>query len=508
MSNRVLHIGSHRTGTSSLQKFLQENKEFLAARQIEFLCPPDSRVGSTLDCVAAKVSQWQKNGATKILISEENLLGTMENNIAEESLYPNARYNLARLQQIFQPDILLFSLRELSDYWNSAVLFSFSRDAIQFPNEKKIASLANCSRSWKHVLDDVASVFPKAKLVVREFNYFKDNPKKFLRLSTGWSEWGETKLQRRPHNQRPSDDMVVTKLLEKKDFHGLLRLGAKEGGDLFSNAQKMELYERYQNDLDSIRRLCGSSFLETEEGLGFNEGKAEAWQAQNTNSVRTTVFLHIGKTGGTFFKSLEKLDTSKKTDLFLGDHSDTLISTIKKFGQTRKLAFFFRPPEDRFVSGFNSRLRQGRPTYNVVWTAAEAAAFSFFNTPNGLAEALFSKDEHRKSAARFAMASIFHLKHNYSHFLHSADAVRYEAAMKNIVVCCETNQIDKKMSNILDKMGISLGNKANSNRNSSPRSSATELSQKAKENLKRFWACEYEIYEACKSVAKDLAFDN
>ena len=29
MSNRVLHIGSHRTGTSSLQKFLQENKEEL-----------------------------------------------------------------------------------------------------------------------------------------------------------------------------------------------------------------------------------------------------------------------------------------------------------------------------------------------------------------------------------------------------------------------------------------------------------------------------------------------
>src|SRR5262249_17882432 len=45
-------------------------------------------------------------------------------------------------------------------------------------------------------------------------------------------------------------------------------------------------------------------------------------------------------------------------------------------------------PVARFVSAFNSRLRKGRPRYDVPWTPIQEAAFRRFPTPNALAEAL------------------------------------------------------------------------------------------------------------------------
>lgn len=48
------------------------------------------------------------------------------------------------------------------------------------------------------------------------------------------------------------------------------------------------------------------------------------------------------------------------------------------------VVFFLRDPLARLVSGFHSRRRQGRPRYDVPWTAAEATAFARFPDVNAL----------------------------------------------------------------------------------------------------------------------------
>ncbi len=72
--------------------------------------------------------------------------------------------------------------------------------------------------------------------------------------------------------------------------------------------------------------------------------------------------------------------------------------------------FIVRNPISRFVSGFHSRKRQGRPRYQSPWSSGEEVAFSRFSTPNALANALSSDDELQRMAAEDAMDSISHIR--------------------------------------------------------------------------------------------------
>ncbi len=504
MARSILHIGAHRTGTTSLQRFLHENTGTLNSNEIEFLCPPESRTNSIPQAVALTLERRSPSPTGKLVISEENLLGTMEHNIQTGTLYPNAKSNLERLSTIFQPDVVMLSIRELGDFWTSAILFSLSRSDMPFPSKTKLGALCQASRTWTDVIDDITAVFPKAKLVVREFDHLKDNPKRFLKIASGWPDWNETKLNRRPQNMRPAEDEIVSILLERRDFNALSRLGDTWDTQIFSTEQRDMMYASYQSDLEKLWAKLGSSLLESRENPIPQRSVEATWSSSHApKTADQTVFLHIGKTGGTFLKSLAAAASDAPENLTLGSHGDTLISTIKKFGRKRKLVFFFRDPQDRFISGFNARLRQGRPTYDVTWTTAEAVAFSFFKTPVALAEALYANDEHLKSAARFAMSSIFHLKHNYAHFLHSPDALRYELEANNILMCCETEKIDANLDKIMSALGLSSASGSLADRNHAPNPTCS-FSERASESLRRFWANEFEIFAACKLAAQQM----
>lgn len=507
MVRSILHIGAHRTGTSSLQKFLRDNTDVLESSGINILCPPESRAMNTLDVISLRLARESKRVSSKIVISEENLLGTMGHNALTKSLYPNAKPNLEKLAVIHQPDVVMLSIRELGEYWTSSILFSLSRKEIPFPSRQELASISDMSRTWIDVVEDIQSVFSNSRLVVREFTHLTDNPKRFLKVSTNWQGLNEAKLNRRPQNMRPGAEKVVSILLDRGDFNALSRLGNTKDMEVFSKSQRRVMYEAYQDDLNKLRKNLGPSLLEGKkqpEGASINE----VLHVGENPPVEDhkTVFLHIGKTGGSFLKSLATTNSGKPESLYLGNHSDTLISSIKNFGRKRRLAFFFRDPEARFISGFYSRMRQGRPKYNVSWTPAEAVAFSFFHTPHALAEALYSQDERLKSAARFAMASIFHLKHGYEHYLHSPNAIQYEMEAGNIVVCCETAKIDTHLGDILKSLHIPASSSLEEAKNSAPDPVVATFSEIARENLKKFCVREFEIYAACKKVAKELGF--
>jgi len=81
--------------------------------------------------------------------------------------------------------------------------------------------------------------------------------------------------------------------------------------------------------------------------------------------------------------------------------------------------FALREPVQRFISGFNSRRRQGRPRYHSPWNQAEAAAFGKFPTANDLANALSSPHDQTKAQAVAAMQSIQHVCSHYQFWLNS-----------------------------------------------------------------------------------------
>ena len=127
-------------------------------------------------------------------------------------------------------------------------------------------------------------------------------------------------------------------------------------------------------------------------------------------------FIHIGKTGGSFaWFILNKIDTENK--LILNGHANTLNN------ENYKYIFFIRDPVTRYISSFISRLRKGKPLYNVEWTHEEKIAYTNFKTPNELAESLSPTNSHYKEALH-AMHSVFHLKHDISYYLKDVETIK------------------------------------------------------------------------------------
>ncbi|WP_367956327.1 hypothetical protein [Aquibium pacificus] len=129
--------------------------------------------------------------------------------------------------------------------------------------------------------------------------------------------------------------------------------------------------------------------------------------------------LHIRKTGGTAVKHALR-NCPAPTYIALWPHNKRL----SDISLGEKVVFGVRDPVPRFVSGFNSRLRMGRPRNNRPWTPEEVRAFARFKTPNELAEALSSADPERLEEARRAMLGIRHVSHPLSQTLGSPEYLR------------------------------------------------------------------------------------
>ncbi|WP_342804829.1 sulfotransferase family 2 domain-containing protein [Alteromonas sp. M12] len=116
-------------------------------------------------------------------------------------------------------------------------------------------------------------------------------------------------------------------------------------------------------------------------------------------------FLHIGKTGGSAIKAvLKNHKHSGKYDLVLHNHQ----TAISEVPEGEKIFFCLRDPISRFVSGFYSRKRKGQPKYNQEWNKREKIVFESFETPNQIAELLFSASSDDKARGVEAMRSIPH----------------------------------------------------------------------------------------------------
>jgi hypothetical protein len=123
-------------------------------------------------------------------------------------------------------------------------------------------------------------------------------------------------------------------------------------------------------------------------------------------------FLHISKTGGTnLVNSLEKANASQERYFFIKHSHDTRLSDIPK---NQRYFFSVRDPISRFVSGFYSRQRKGKPRHVKEHTAEERLAFAQFTTPNELAAAL-QPDHSKNREAVKAMNAIGHTRRHMFH---------------------------------------------------------------------------------------------
>ncbi|RMC33764.1 sulfotransferase family 2 domain-containing protein [Paracoccus alkanivorans] len=508
--NVILHLGAHRTGTTGLQVYLHQNDEKLRKSGYDLLYPPRSR--------EVRFDYFKPKGKGAIY-SDENIIGYMENNISSSKLYPDAGEKLQRIGHLFdRVERVYISIRNHEDYWKSAISFCIQKSGIDLPSAEQINKIAASKRGWAQVVEDVRAVLPQdVKIYVREFQWKTENPKQQLIAVCKWQALKETSFQRKKHNSGFDQNTLIRTLSERGAYSSADRLSSIDSFELFTERQRREMMELYISDINALSNMNNVQFLSDDIGnirtslidkiekaqtSLYNEH--ESGSDQDANHI--ICFLHIGKTGGTFLKSQISQNEAREKNVILSGHNMTLNKSIEAYGPTRKLAFFFRHPEERFVSAFYSRLRQGRPVYDVNWTAAEAVAFQYFHNPNSLAEALYSEDDRLKSAANFAFKNIFHLALSHEHYLGSVEALLNEDKKQNILLCCETRNIERHWGKIVKTMGFDAGKAIIPSSNKAPQGTAVELSELAKASLAMFWEKEFRIYDTCRKIAQNSGF--
>jgi hypothetical protein len=518
MSNIVVHLGSHRTGTTLLQQHLLNNQDLMLEAGVECLCPPRTRnlilhglmkaphnhteesevEAATSDKKLRNRFKRIKRQNRKIILSEENIIGQIRYNRETGSLFPHIVKRLQRFDLAFENvDIFYLSIRELSSWWVSCFSQSI-KESYSPPGPEELEEICLSERSWKDVIQDIRNTYPNAILVVREFGCVTSDIKTQLKIVTGWSEFDVLPATYEKLNVSMSPAQLETILKERGDFSGAKKMAGMDTYQPFTDEQIALLNRKYQKDLKWL-------LSQKDEMLFFlDESNTNELVQSNTEkaSDNAICLLHIGKCGGTYLRSYLNKNTDIPDNLLLLDHPQTLLKTLDKYGPDRKLAFIFRDPTQRFISAFNSRLRQGRPTYDSMWNNGEAIAFQWFETPNSLAEALYCGDERLMSAARFTMKSIQHLNLNYQYYLGSVECLKKER--KNIIVCSSLENLDANLPKILKLLGI---HEVTSNEEPEYHRAlikAEPLTKVAEKNLRRFWQKEYEIVEYCREIEKEI----
>ncbi len=203
----TLHLGAHRTGTTTFQAYLERNSGALAAAGVVAWTPRRTRGGllsglvrrpeevtweverrafRTRGRIALERARLARHGMRQLLISEENLIGSVRNNLREGAFYPSLDARLERLAPVFACERLRIglSIRNYQSYWTSALSFAIARGH-PVPGPDRISQLVGQSRRWRHIVREVARVFPGAELVVWPFERYVSQPDAQLRFITG-----------------------------------------------------------------------------------------------------------------------------------------------------------------------------------------------------------------------------------------------------------------------------------------------------------------------------------
>ena len=194
--NVFLHIGAHRCATTTFQDYLRQNDSRLGLQGVGFWGPLRTRKGLFSGIVptpgvsfgrdkqrrAAGRVQLQLTraaglGVDQLLISDENVMGSVRANLRMGELYCGVGERLARFNQAFGGRItdLAISIRSLDLYWTSAMGFALARGR-KFPSESELDRLVRSPRSWRDVITDAACAMPDVRLHVLPFETFAGRP--------------------------------------------------------------------------------------------------------------------------------------------------------------------------------------------------------------------------------------------------------------------------------------------------------------------------------------------
>ena len=179
----VVHLGAHKTATTYLQNALDAKRDMLREEGTALILPSDLRRGGKtaqtdepgeVPSVTAQLSAVAAEAGTqRIVLSEENFIGSTGHNLARKSLYPSIRRRLSKLPAALNhPNVtILFSLRDYGPFVSSNITTALRFGKLFDTDELRLAFLV-LHRSWMDVIADLRVSFPAAQLKIWRYEKF------------------------------------------------------------------------------------------------------------------------------------------------------------------------------------------------------------------------------------------------------------------------------------------------------------------------------------------------
>ncbi len=189
----ILHLGVHRTATTTFQDYLERNAMRLNGAGVAVWTPQTVRKGlfdgmiraphlrspASEDATSMIEMAWRRlrrDQNTHLIVSEENMIGTIRTNMRDKCLYPELGPRLSRFATVFGENCarILMSIRSYDTFWMSSMDYAQGAGLAR-PNAGFGNRVLENPRRWRHVIRDVHRVFPKAEIVVLPYEDFGGN---------------------------------------------------------------------------------------------------------------------------------------------------------------------------------------------------------------------------------------------------------------------------------------------------------------------------------------------
>jgi hypothetical protein len=180
-----LHLGAHRTGSSSFQQCLYENRKILSGLGFDIAYPdrdgvPDGllrmklprkrhgerRVGQFAPKLRAHLESLTQKKKHSLVLSEENIPGLMRH-FSEGLFYPGSKKRLATVAQALEkrPEACLYIVRSYDELFTSRYRLNSAKRPMR-PFHEIEPALMDVDRGWIEIVTEIRDTLRPKKLYV------------------------------------------------------------------------------------------------------------------------------------------------------------------------------------------------------------------------------------------------------------------------------------------------------------------------------------------------------
>jgi len=283
----ILHLGAHRTASTSFQAYLRANAQALSRQGVGFWGPRRTRNGLfdgiipvngsprlerqarlAKGRIVLHLDRAAAQGTRCLIVSDENIIGAPRRNLRDTMLYRGAGPRMARHAAAFGGRItrVVLSVRAFDSYWPSTLAYGIARGS-PLPDPAQLEVICGQTRGWRDVITDLARALPGVEILVLPHETYASIPERRLLIMTGDAMTAPDDSSRLWLNRAPDLDALRHCLALRGEDPTLLGQGTGRY-DPFTAQQQTHLHELYLDDLFWLASGAdGLALLMTEKTL-------------------------------------------------------------------------------------------------------------------------------------------------------------------------------------------------------------------------------------------------